>query len=41
MKKIKLLIRLHLLDIKIIFMRLEVVILKLRIKFKSKNQLPF
>ena len=40
-QKIKLLIRLHLLDLKILFMKLEVIILKLRIKFRSRNQLPF
>ena len=41
MRKVKLLIKLYLLDLKIFFMKLELIILKTRVKNRSKNQLPF
>lgn len=41
MTKIKLLIKLHLLDLKIFFMKLKLTVLKIKVKTRSKNQLPF
>lgn len=37
MTKIRLLTKLYLLDLKIIFMKLELIILKIKVKIKSKN----
>lgn len=41
MAKAKLLIKLYLLDLKLFFMKLELIILKTKVKIQSRNQLPF
>ena len=41
MTKFKLLIKLYLLDLKLFFMKLELIILKTKVKIRFRNQLPF